>query len=575
MTHQNAPSRTGRAVLLGAAVLFLAGCASVSERETSQDAAEARQDRLEEQVGLTDHEGVDAADNETDPATAPVPDSVEQALSAPLLTSPLDLRAEEPRFDLAVDDVRAREFFHGLVDDTPYNVIVHPDVEGRISLSLRDVSVPETMDAVREVYGYEYRESDVGFLVLPAESESRIFQLHYLNVHREGSSGSQITSGQVTEALEDGDRQESPLGSRINTSSDANVWEEVENAVERLLEGEDNASVVISPHSGVMVVRALPGTMRQVEEFLDTVQESLVRQVILEARIIEVTLSDEYQTGINWGAVGTSGGQRVFGAQTGGGNVFQEGRSGTQGSSFDFGSDDPFGVDDGQLTADAFGGVFSMGVGRGGFSAFIEALEGQGDVQVLSSPRVSTVNNQKAVIKVGNDEFFVTDVTTQTRTVGTTTETQASDIDLNPFFSGIALDVTPYVDDGDWVTLHVQPSVSEVRDQIKEINLGDDDLVLPLASSDIRQSDSIVRAQSGEMVVIGGLIEEREESEEFGVPYLQNIPLLGALFRHTRQETRKTELVILLRPQIVATETWANEIEDFSDRIRDSRGLSP
>lgn len=562
--------RVGAVALLAG---FIAGCASPGDGPGGEEAAEERMERLDEQLGRDDERAVGEAEAAEVPA---VPDSVEAALAAPGLTPPLELRAEQPRFDLAVDNVPARDFFHGLVDDTPYNVIVHPDVEGQISLSLRDVSVPETMEAVRDVYGYEYRESDVGFLVLPAEAESRIFHLHYLNVHREGHSGSQITSGQVTEALGDNGRGEGGPGSRITTSSESDVWEEIGGAVEQLIEGEEGASSVVSPQSGVLVVRAMPSTMREVEEFLERVQGSLQRQVVLEARIIEVTLSDEYQQGINWAQIGSSSGRRIFGAQTGGGNVFQEGRSGTQGRDFDFGADDPFDVDGGQLTSEAFGGVFSMGVGRSGFMAFIEALESQGDVQVLSSPRVSTVNNQKAVIKVGNDEFFVTDVSTQVRGVGADREISTSDVDLDPFFSGIALDVTPYVDDDNWVTLHVQPSVSDVRDQVKEVNLGEgQDLRLPLASSDIRQSDSIVRAESGEMVVIGGLIEERDESEEFQVPLLGDIPFVGRLFRHERQETVKTELVILLRPQIVGAETWATEIDDFSERVREHRGLQP
>jgi len=189
-------------------------------------------------------------------------------------------------------------------------------------------------------------------------------------------------------------------------------------------------------------------------------------------------------------------------------------------------------------------------------------------VQVLSSPRISTVSNQKAVIKVGSDEFFVTDISSDT-TTGTTTNS-TSDITLTPFFSGIALDVTPQVDPSGQITLHVHPTVSEVVDQNKEINVFGIEQTIPVAFSTVRESDSIINARSGQLVVIGGLMQEKTIKDEAGVPVLGKIPGLGALFRHTQSVSQKSELVILLRPQVIASQAdWDNNIRASKQRINE------
>ncbi|MDX2479108.1 MAG: hypothetical protein QNK24_02085 [Desulfuromusa sp.] len=193
-------------------------------------------------------------------------------------------------------------------------------------------------------------------------------------------------------------------------------------------------------------------------------------------------------------------------------------------------------------------------------------LETQGDVQVLSSPRVATVNNQKAVIKVGSDEYFVTDISSETFS-GTST-TNSTDLTLTPFFSGVALDVTPQIDANGGITLHVHPSVSEVTDQNKQFTVRGEEQSLPLAYSTIRETDSVVHAESGQLVVIGGLMKENTVNETAGVPILSKLPGIGAMFRHTIARSRKSELVILLRPQVIRSQgDWAAAVEESRQRI--------
>ena len=306
--------------------------------------------------------------------------------------------------------------------------------------------------------------------------------------------------------------------------------------------------------------------------YLESTQDVVQRQVILEAKILEVSLSDGYQAGINWaGLVGNATDNLILG-QTGGGSYFEDGSSIIDGNTGNLNPLAPTAVD-GTATS-AFGGVFTAAVNiAGDFTAFIELLKTQGDVQVLSSPRISTVNNQKAVIKVGTDEFFVTDVQTST-TTATATTTQ-NNVELTPFFSGVALDVIPQIsEDGD-IILHIHPTVSEVKEQVKDIGVSSDtELTVPLARSTIRESDSIVRARSGQVVVIGGLMQNVRRDESAGVPVLGDLPVVGGLFRHQRQAVRKSELVILLRPIVVENgREWHEQLRRVQGTVKRFGGV--
>jgi MSHA biogenesis protein MshL len=327
----------------------------------------------------------------------------------------------------------------------------------------------------------------------------------------------------------------------------------------------------------VVLVRAMPAELRDVSTFLNASQLSVERQVILEAKILEVELSDTFQSGVNWAGIANfSRNSLALGRASNGFVVNSGNNTGVKLDTTTLNSNGlpvtPTSVLDGinvNPLLSVTNGMFGFALANQNFATLLEFLQTQGNVQVLSSPRIATLNNQKAVLKVGTDEFFVTNVSTTT-TTGTSTTTIPS-VTLQPFFSGIALDVTPQIDENNIITLHIHPSVSKVSTVNKMVDLGSAGSInLPLASSNISETDSIVRAQDGQIIAIGGLMKQATNDDRSQLPGVGDVPVLGNLFRNTNRSTVKRELVILLKPTVIQGDAnWQQDILDSQRRIQD------
>jgi len=529
----------------------------------------------------------------------PQPEAVNQALLPPIVVEmpKLDGQPVEPRFDLSVNNALASEVLMAIVSGTRYSMVVHPGIKERLSVNLKDVTVREALETIRDIYGYEYKVQGTRILVEPVSLQTRVFQVNYLLSARKGRSEIRVSSGAISDTAGQQQAGATTVGtlpqatvkalesSRIETTANNDIWSDIIDAVRTIIGAEGGRNVIVNPQSGIVLVRAMPAELREVAKFLSTMQGVVARQVMLEAKIIEVQLKDGFATGINWAAFRTGDNSRLATGILAPGTVLSP-----QGILSTFTARGPDGnllansqlasnpASPGAIAAEAAvpGTLFGLAFQTTNFAALIGFLETQGDLQVLSSPRIATLNNQKAVLKVGTDEFFVTNITTnQTTTTGGAIQNSPS-ITVQPFFSGVALDVTPQIDENNEIILHIHPSVSRVIDKVKDIDLGEAGTFrLPLASSDIRETDTIVRVTNGNIVAIGGLMTEASERNKSGLPWAGDIPVVGHAFKNTNRRSAKAELVILLKPTVIqGDETWKQDLRDTRERM-DSLEYTP
>jgi len=434
---------------------------------------------------------------------------------------------KEPEIKLSFDvkNMPVKLFFEDLANSINKNILLSPQVNMPITLKLNDVDLESIFLAIEDSYNLNVQKHEYGYRVSTNSLQTRIFTINYLNIARKGQSDTGVSSGNIS--------GENTQSSKVETSYSSDFWSELEQTLKMMITNQSSNAVVVNPQAGMVIVKALSSELKIVERFLEQTELSSNKQVIIEAKILEVNLSDQYKTGINW---------NTFASQ-----ISQIGSNVLDGS-----------FDGGQVTPISdVGGVFNLNVNSGNFSGILQLLQHQGEVQVLSTPRISTVNNQKAVIKVGTDEFFVTNIESSS----SSEDAVAPGLSLTPFFSGIALDVTPQISLDNKVILHIRPSVTEVSEKTKVLSIDNKTYQLPLAFSSIRESDSIIRAQSGEIIIIGGLLQNQQSNSQTGLPWFARLPIIGGLFGQTQDVKTKSELVILLKPMVVDADTWRNEVE--------------
>ncbi len=512
------------------------------------------------------------------------PDRVLQALVPPVTRiKPKQVSAPDYRFDLSVANASPAQVYQAIASGSRYNILLPATLPGLVTVNLKDVTVKESLDVLRDLYGYEYRIEGNRVMVQAASLGSRIYQVSYPAARRVGRSDTRVTSGSITAtqssgggASASGSAASAQEGSQVATSTDADFWRELDQSLKAIVGTEGGRQVVVSQQTGVVVVRGFPKDLAEVDQFLRASRLAIERQVMLEAKIIEVTLKDGFESGINW--AGLSGGNHRFSVGVDPNRVFVPGSIG-QAAGVNAGAIVST-LQDGVLTMSTLGqvlsspavsggaGVLGMAFTSNGFNGLISFLETQGKVHVLSSPRVAAVNNQKALLRVGTDDFFITNVSTTT-TSGAGGNVTTPSITVQPFFSGISLDVTPQIDEDGMVTLHIRPSVSNVSENTRVVNLGSmGSFALPLASSNINETDTVVRVQDGVIVAIGGLMQQTQSTDDSKVPGAGDLPILGNLFNRKNHRLEKRELVFLLKPTVIKNETqWAKDVADSQERI--------
>jgi len=485
----------------------------------------------------------------------------------------------EKLYSFYARDLNVQDILLAFSKETDYNIIMDPELSGKVTIDLKRVTLKEALDAILSPLGWTYRIEDKFIKIMRPQMETRIFTLNYLSTRRTGKREIYASTGgglqtpvipgqQVSTTVPGGRTGYSDLVS----VDEMDLWREIQRGLETMIFGsveekkngsqeaekvawtrvdDKGKKLIINKSTGVILVTDYPNNLNRIASYLETMEGSSQRQVTIQAKILEVILSDENKEGINWKVIqalprsinlawgltnkaGTTGYPGVSGGFT-----LSDTTTGTT-------IDTP-----GTFKIKPFGGTLAIGAGEVALSDIIQALSEQGDVKVLSSPTISTLNNQKAIIRVGNqDVFFITGAIATQTTV--TQVIQPMTIDV-----GIILDVTPQIAEDGTILMNIHPSITE---KTGEKATPDGRTTFPLLS--VRETDTTVRVKDGQTIIIAGLIQEKNEETYIGVPVLESIPVFGGLFRYRAQKKRNSELVIMITPTIQV----GKKLEDFTKK---------
>jgi len=566
-TRAGRPSRPCRTALLGALMALLAGCAV----HTPQPASTAHV--------LADKPTARPADDIPPPVTRPL---------APPQPQP---RHKTETYSVVVNQVPVRELLFALARDARVNVDIHPGIEGAVTLNAIDQTLPQLLARIAHQVDMRFELDGQNLVVMPDAPFLRSYRVDYVNMSRDVTGAVSINTqiASTTSAAVGGATGGSAAGTaataagnssstRIENVARNRFWESLERNIRDLLRETDKllpaessdaavapvagaegtatpperrttfreaAAVILNPETGVINVRATSRQHEKVQEFITQVTRIARRQVLIEATIAEVQLTDNYQQGIDWTAF-ASGGKR-------GGATLSLNTTST-----DFTTNQPF----------------AIGLGRNReLSDSIKLLEAYGDVKVLSSPKLSVLNNQTALLKVVNNIVYFeikSDVVanTNTQAVRSFTATPRS------VSVGLVMAVTPQISADGFVLLNVRPTISrkvgDAQDPTPDLSTPN---LVPVIQT--RELESVMRVASGETAVLGGLMQDEINFRRDSIPGVSVLPILGPLLSARNETSRKTELVVLIRPVVIVDASLDGDYAPLSSALPGRDFLTP
>jgi MSHA biogenesis protein MshL len=488
-------------------------------------------------------------------------------------------------FSIYARDSSIQDVLLAFSKESDLNMVMDPDLNGKVTVDLKRVTLKEALDTILSPMGWTYRIEGKFVKVSRPQMETRIFTLNYIATRRTGKREVYATTssggGLESSSLPGQQVALSPGGARTGYTDlisydEVDLWKEIQKGLEGLIFGtveretaaekdkiawtrvdEKGRKLIINRSAGIIMVTDYPLVLNKVASYIETVEGSSQRQVCIQAKIMQVVLSNDHKEGINWQVIeglprsinlawGLSDKTKTkgFPGTSTGFTTSPSTSGGTSASSIDI---------PGALKFAPYGGIFAIGAAgqEVALSDIMQAIALQGDLKVLSSPKISTLNNQKAVIRVGNqDVFFITGAVSTQTTV--TQIIQPMTIDI-----GIILDVTPQIAEDGTIIMNIHPSIT---DKTGEKLAPDGKSTFPLIS--VRETDTTVRVRDGQTIIIAGLMQETTQENYTGVPFLQSIPLLGGAFRYKTGTKTNTELVIMITPTLQV----GKKVEDFANK---------
>lgn len=334
------------------------------------------------------------------------------------------------------------------------------------------------------------------------------------------------------------------------------------------------ANVIANAETGVISVRGTSKQQEKVQEFIDRVMSSAKKQVLIEATIVEVTLNDSYQAGIDWSRLNVAGGKGfVFGQQLGPNSVnFNSGIGSTQGSAL--GSNQAVFT---QGAANALGAASTSGIvagylnptsALGNIAASITLLQQFGNTKVLSSPKIMVLNNQTAVLKVVDNLVYFTVQAQQSQGTNGSQNLTTVTTTPNTVPVGVVMNVTPQINDDSIVNINVRPTISRVLSYVRDPNPQLNNIASLIPQIQVREMESVLQVGSGNTAVLGGLMQDEIIRNTDKVPGLSDVPVVGVVFKGKNDATRKTELVIFLRPTVIGNASLeSDELQTYKQYL--------
>jgi len=485
-------------------------------------------------------------------------------------------------FSIYARDSNIQDVLLAFSKESELNMVIDPELNGKVTIDWKRVTLKEALDAILFPLGWTYHIDGKFIKISRPQMETRLFTLNYIATRRSGKREVYVSTstggGVQTSTLPGQQTALSPGNARTGYTDlisidEMDLWKEIHKGLEALIFGpveekevpsekekatwtrmdEKGKKLIINKSTGVILVTDYPVNLNKVASYLETVEGSSQRQVTIQAKIMEVILSDDHKEGINWKVIEAL--PRSINLAWGLTN--KAGTTGYPGSTTGYTIGDTSSGNTintpGLFKIKPFGGVLALGAAGSeiALSDIMQAISEQGDVKILSSPTISTLNNQKAIIRVGNqDVFFITGAIATGDTV--TQIIQPMTIDI-----GIILDVTPQIAEDGTIIMNIHPSIT---DKTGEKTTPDGKSTFPLLS--VRETDTTVRVRDGQTIIIAGLMQEKNEENYTGVPVLQSLPLMGGLFRYKTGTKRISELVIMITPTLQV----GKKVEDFTKK---------
>ncbi len=494
--------------------------------------------------------------------TQPVGEIPELVTQVPVLPAPAPA-VELEKYTVVVNEVPVKELLFALARDAQINVDIAPSIEGVVTINAIDQTFLQILDRIARQVDLRYEFNGDNLFIQPDVPYLRTYTIDYVNMSRDMSSTNTVAT-QISSTSGGGDSGGGGGGGGNNSTTDVSsisnhhFWETLVLNISAILGEEGSAggggalpityTVIPNPEAGVIAVRATAAQHQQIQEFIDQTQERVLRQVLIRVTIAEVQLSDKYQAGVDWSII-----QEVAKA---GINII---------------STTLTGVPIGTLSSFVLDYVDPNTDRDTRFEATVSLLDEFGNVRIMSSPQLMVLNNQTATLKVvENIVYFEIEADTVIGALGgtvTTVDTTAATVPV-----GIVMAVTPQISSNGMISLNVRPTISRVTEFVNDPNpaipAGQTN---PVPQIEVREMESMLRLQDGQIGVLGGLMQDISADAVDGLPGVSNVPGVGAAFKTTTKQYEKTELVIFIQPTIIQNPSLAGDLSSYRQYLNPSR----